>query len=149
VGLYDAQTGQRLQTGDGGDNVRFGAVSVLPADEPLHLDFDSAVLTGYELDRLAFAVGETLYVTLRWEGEGPTEVTVQLESETGEVAAQVSGDLSQDSYAVALGADVPPGAYDLKVLAADPVTGEALPLLGADGQPRSDSALLTKVRLYP
>ncbi len=149
VGLYDAQTGQRLQTSNGGDNVRFGAVSVLPADEPLHLDFRAAVLTGYELDRLALSPGETLHVTLRWEGEGPAEITVQLESETGEVAAQVRGDLSQDLYAVALGADAPPGAYDLKVLVADPGTGETLPLLGADGQPRSDRALLTKVRLYP
>jgi hypothetical protein len=149
VGLYDAQTGQRLRTGDGGDNVRFGNVSVLPADEPLRLDFGSAVLIGYELDRLALPVGETLHVTLRWEGEGPAEITVQLESEKGEVAAEVSGGLSQDLYAVALGADAPPGAYDLKVLVADPVTGETLPLLGADGQPRSDRAHLTKVRLYP
>ena len=149
VGLYDAQTGQRLRTSDGGDNVRFGAVAVLPADEPLRLDFGSAVLTGYELDRLALSAGETLYVALRWEGEGPAEITVQLESETGEVAAQVIGDLSQDLYAVALGADAMPGAYDLEVFVADPITGGILPLLGADGQPRSDHAHLTKVRLYP
>jgi hypothetical protein len=149
VGLYDAQTGQRLRTSDGGDNVRFGAVAVRPADEPLRLDFGAAVLTGYELDRLALSAGETLYVTLRWKGDRPAEVTVQLVSETGEVAAQVRGDLSQDLYAVTLGADAMPGAYDLEVLVADPITGEALPLLGADGQPRSDRAHLTKVRLYP
>jgi hypothetical protein len=149
VGLYDAQTGQRLRTGDGGDNARFGAVSVLPAGKPLHLDFGPAVLTGYELDRLALSPGETLYVTLRWEGDGPAEVKVQLESEAGGVVAQVSGDLRQDLYAVALDADLPPGAYDLQVLVADPATGEILPLLGADGQPRSDRAFLTKVRLYP
>jgi hypothetical protein len=149
VGLYDARTGQRLRTSDGGDNLRFGVVSVLPADEPLRLDFGSAMLTGYELDRLALSVGETLYVALRWEGKGPAEVTVQLVSEKGEVAAQVRGDLSQDLSAVALGADATPGAYDLEVLVADPIAGGTLPLLGADGQPRSDRAFLTKVRLYP
>lgn len=149
VGLYDAQTGERLRTSDGGDNVRFGVVSVLPADGPLHLDFGPVVLTGYELERLAVSVGETIHVTLYWEGEGPAESTVQLRSETGEVVAQVSGDLSQSAYDMKLDADVLSGAYDLEVIVANPITEEILPLLGADGQPHSDRAHLTKVRVYP
>ena len=149
VGLYDPATGRRLPLAGGGDNVRFGHVAVRPAAGPLHLDFGSLVLAGYDLDRLALAPGEALSVTLRWTGEGPAAVTVQLVSEQGQVAARVSGDLSQTVYALTLPVDAPPGAYDLEVLASDPATGAPLPLLGADGQPRGDRARLTKIRVYP
>jgi hypothetical protein len=148
VGIYDARTGQRLQTDDGGDNVRFGAVSVLPGPEPLHLDFGSVALTGYELDRLALSPGETLRVALRWDGVEPVQVTVQLVDEAGQVRAHVSGGLDQEVVGLSLGADAPPGAYDLDVIITDLATGTVLPLLGADGQPRSDRAQLTRVRLY-
>lgn len=149
VGLYNAGTGQRLQTSEGGDNVRFGAVSVLPAAGPLRLDFGPVVLTGYELDRLALTPGETLNVTLQGEGNGSISVAVQLVGEAGNVGARIDGSLQQGMYAVKLAGDAPPGAYDLEVLVTDPVTGQTLPLLGADGQPRGDRARLTKVRVYP
>jgi len=158
VGLYDAGTGQRLPTAGGGDNVRFGAVSVQPAAEPLRLDFGPVALTGYELDRLALSAGETLSVTLCWaersKRASPVQIIVQLAGEAGDVGAQVSHRLEalligEAVYRLTLGADAPPGAYDLEVIIADPLTGQALPLLGADGQPRSDRAYLTKVRLYP
>jgi hypothetical protein len=149
VGLYDAATGQRLQLAAGGDNVRFGNIAIQPAAEPLRLDFGPVALTGYELDRLALTPGETLHVTLRWAGDAPVDVTVQLVSEQGVVVVQAGGDSSQAVYALALPAVAPPGAYDLEVLVADPATGAALPLLGADGQPRGDRARLTKVRVYP
>jgi hypothetical protein len=148
VGLYEAQTGRRLSTDRGGDNVRFGAIAVLPAGEPLRLDFGPAILTGYDLERLALAAGDTLHVTLYWEGEGQMQASVRLVGEEGNVAVQASGDLNRMAYALSLGADTPPGAYDLQVLLSDPASGEILPLLGADGQPRSDGARLTKVRLY-
>ena len=149
VGLYDAATGQRLQLAAGGDNVRFGEVSVQPAAEPLRLDFGPVALTGYDLDRLALIPGEPLRVTLRWAGDGPAGITVQLVSEQGAVVVQAGGDPSQAAYALALPADAPPGAYDLEVLVVDPATGATLPLLGADGQPRGDRARLTRVRLVP
>jgi len=158
VGLYDAQTGHRLPTDGGGDNVRFGTVSVLPSLTPLRLDFGPVALTGYELDRLALSPGETLRLTLHWDvpstGASPVQVTVQLADERGNVEAQVSHRLgaappNEDVYHLVLGADAPPGAYDLEVVVADPVTAQTLPLLGADGQPRGDRARLTKVRLYP
>jgi hypothetical protein len=148
VGLYDAETGQRLQTDDGDDNVRFGAVSVLPGPEPLCLDFGPVALTGYELDRLALSPGETLQLSLHWDGAESARVTVQLVDEAGQVRAQVSGGFDQEMVELSLGADSPPGAYDLDVIVTDPATGTVLPLLGADGQPRSDRARLTKVRLY-
>jgi hypothetical protein len=107
------------------------------------------VLTGYALDRLALTPGEPLQVALDWGGEGPIDVTVQLVSEQGDVAAQASGDLNEEGYVLTLPPDALPGAYDLEALVASPVTGQALPLLGADGQPRGDSAQLTKVRVYP
>ena len=149
VGLYDTQTGQRLQAADGTDNVRFGAVTLQPAADPLHLNFGPAALTGYELNRLALRPGEALHVTLHWTGQGPVRVTMQLASETGEAAAQASGDLDQGVYTLILDASARPGAYDLEMLLVDPATEATLPLLGADGQPQGDRAQLTKVRLYP
>jgi hypothetical protein len=47
-----------------------------------------------------------------------------------------------------VGADVAPGAYDLELIVIEPDSGQPLPLLGADGQPRGDRARLTKVRVY-
>jgi arabinofuranosyltransferase len=149
VGLYEAATGRRLHTVDGGDNVRFGTVSVPPATGPVHLDFGPAALIGYELDRLALGPGEALHVTLHWEGDRHVQVTVQLVNESGQVAARAKGRLSQEAYVLSLGAGAPHGAYDLEVLVNDPGTGQALSLLGADGHPKSDRARLTKVRLYP
>jgi hypothetical protein len=149
VGLYEAGTGQRLHTADGGDNVRLGAVSIQPADVPLQLSFGPAVLTRYDPDRLAMAPGETLRVTLQWEGAEPLQVTVQLVGEGGAVGIQAHGSLDQEVYLLPLGTDASPGAYDLEVLVADPVTGQPLFLLGDDGQPRGDRARLTKIRVYP
>lgn len=149
VGLYNAGTGQRLQMSEGSDNVRFGAVSVLPAGEPLRLDFGPVVLTGYELDRLALTPGETLNVTLFGEDERSIPVAVQLVDETGNVGVRADGSLQRGVYTLRLAGDASPGAYELEVLVTDPVTGQTLPLLGADGQPRGDRARLTKVRVYP
>jgi len=149
VGLYEASSGRRLPTDDGRDAVRFGSLSVRPGGEPLHLDFGAAALTGYQLDRLALSPGESLEVSLRWTGAGPAQVKVQLTDEQGQVRVQVQGDLGQETYRLALDAGAPPGAYDLEVVVVDPRTGQLLPLLGADGQPRADRARLTKVRLYP
>jgi hypothetical protein len=110
-------------------------------------------LTGYELDRLSLSPGEALSVTLHWEappgGAGPVAITMQLVGEGGNLAARASGGLGQSVYRLILGAGTPPGAYNLELLVADPATGQALPLLGADGQPQADRARLTKVRLYP
>lgn len=158
VGLYDARTGQRLQTQGGSDNVRFGAVTIVPGSEPLHLDFGPAVLTGYDVDRLSLAPGEPLELRLYWDAStgvmSPVQVTAQLMGQSGSLAASASHLVevpppSGDVYPLTVGGSVPAGAYDLEVIVVDPVTGQALPLLGPDGQPRSDRVRLTKVRVYP
>jgi hypothetical protein len=158
VGLYEGGTGQRLQTAGGSDNARFGTVAIGPSSQPLRLDFGPAALTGYDLDRLSLTSGEMLEVTLQWAAPagdtGPVEVTVQLVGEEGNVGATAGHRLEvplaeADAYQLVVDAGAPPGAYDLEVIVADPLTGGPLPLLGADGQPRSDRARLTKVRVYP
>ncbi len=149
VGLYDAETGQRLPLADGSDRVRFGAVTIRPSAEPLHLDFGPVALTGYDVDRLLLAPGETLRVTLDWEGTGPAAVAVQLVSEEGKVVVRAESDSPRRTFALQLLSGDPPGAYDLEVQVTDPATGATLPLLGADGQPQGDRARLTKIRLLP
>lgn len=149
VGLYEPSTGQRLQSPTGADNVRFAQILVQIRETPMNLDFGHAVLVAYGLDHLALSPGGVLGVTLHWGSPETVPITLQLVNESGSVAAQVAGDTRQAAYSLALGPDALPGAYDLEVLAADPLTGQPLPLLGADGQPRGDRARLTKVRLYP
>jgi hypothetical protein len=149
VGLYNPQTGIRLLTADGGDNLRFGRVAVVSAVAPMHLDFGSVFLNGYELDRLALLPGESLGVRLHWLGTAQVQIVVQLVDETGNVAVTSAGNLENDMVFLSLDRGAPPGAYDLEVLVIDPATGEPLPLLGADGQQRGDRARLTKVRVYP
>jgi hypothetical protein len=151
VGLYDAQTGQRLTAADGADNVRFGAVSVATRSAPLALDFGAITLSGYGLDRLALTPGEALHVTLQWAGFGPVWVTLDLWSESGELAAMAEGGSrgGQDRFTLTLGPTVAPGAYDLELSIRDPEGNLVLPLLGADRRPVSDRVRLTKVRLYP
>ena len=158
VGLYEAESGQRLPSTDGGDHVRFGSIAVQPAHAPRHLDFGQVVMTGYEIDRLALGPGDTLRLRLGWdlteEGAGPVLVTVQLVSEAGEVEAQARGQLEEalqdgEPYELALGKGAAPGVYDLEVLVLDANTGTGLPLLGADGQRQGERARLTKIRLYP
>ncbi|MCL7455282.1 MAG: hypothetical protein M8467_19780, partial [Anaerolineae bacterium] len=127
VGLYDGESGSRLPVGDGTDNVRFGSVAVLPRAEPLRLDFGRVVLAGYEVDRLALQPGEPLHLSLDWSGGGRATVTVQLVHEGGEVAAQVTGGPETQEYALSLPADAKVGAYDLRLVLVDPVTGVTLP----------------------
>jgi hypothetical protein len=154
VGLYDPATGQRLTTLNGAgnvgaDNVRFGAVHIVPAAAGLRLDFGPVALTGYELDRLALSAGEALHVTLHWAGDGAARTGLRLVAEDGTVGADTGGDAEDGAYALVLAEDAPPGAYDLELWLRDAVTHAPLPLLGADGQPRGDHAQLTKVRVYP
>lgn len=158
VGLYDSRTGRRLQAAGSGDQIRFGRVAIRPAARPLRLNFGQLALTGYDLDRLALSQNELLQVALQWAAPTgdmePVTVTVQLVGEAGNVAVQASHRLGlpledPDGYALTLGSAAPPGAYDLEVMVSDATAGRALPLLGADGQPRGDRARLTKVRLYP
>jgi hypothetical protein len=156
VGLYDANTGHRLRIADGSDNVRFGAISIAPSPSPLRLDFGPVALTGYELDRLALAAEDTLHVALQWEASAgntqPVEVTIQLTGEAGHTGATASERLEsargESTYHLAIEPGSPPGAYDLVVQVTDASSGQILPLLGADGQPRGERAVLTKVRLY-
>ncbi len=149
VGLYDPQTGQRLPTESGGDNVRFGAVTVAPAAEPLRLDFGVLTVTGYELSQLALSSGQALTVTIQTEGAGAAQITLQLVDERGTVAAQASGRPDRRTYRLVLGPEALPGAYDLELIVTDPATGRPWPLLGTDGQPWTERVRLTKVRLYP
>jgi hypothetical protein len=115
----------------------------------MYLDFGSVALTSYDLDRLTLRPGESLQVTLQWQGTSQAQIAVQLVDEAGNVAVIATGDLDDGVLVLPLDPNAPPGAYDLEVQVIDLATGQPLPLLGADGQQRGDRVRLTKIRVYP
>ena len=52
-----------------------------------------------------------------------------------------------DEYAIPVAADAPPGTYRIEVGLYDPLTGQRLPVLGADGTPAADHVILTDGRI--
>jgi hypothetical protein len=75
AGLYTAATGQRLAS-DLGEAVTLGEVLVLSDADALpgatHINFDDKLaLVGFQLDRRVVTPGETVAVTLWWEGLAP------------------------------------------------------------------------------
>lgn len=157
VGLYDPLTGQRLLTDSGGDNVRFGALTVVASRAPLDLDFGPIALTSYLPGSLSLLPGETLQVSLTWR---PTarpvarvRVTLHLVGESGDTVASASHSLgvslpASDDYSLTPPLGAVPGLYHLELVLSD-AAGRSLPLLDTAGRPRADRLRLTSVRLYP
>ncbi|UCC62356.1 MAG: glycosyltransferase family 39 protein [Anaerolineae bacterium] len=175
VGLYDylAPKQERLPASAGGDNVRFGQIAVAPnpgdVPNPVRFNFgDRIALVGYEMDRRAVRAGETLTLTLYWEGlakmdenysvfthvrgEG-TQLWAQkdawpLEGDAPTAAWQV-GQHVVDPYPLTLHPATPPGVYDVEIGIYLAGTGERLRLITPDGRLVVDYLLLSKVRVLP
>ncbi|MDY6877307.1 MAG: glycosyltransferase family 39 protein [Chloroflexota bacterium] len=138
VGLYDAANGARLVTSSGGDHVRFGQVEVRARQgdhpNPISVNFgDQMALVGYDLDQRAVSPGETVRLTLYWQGLQRMDVnytiSVQFVDSDWVKAAQQDtwpvggaaptsawqpGEMVKDVYELTV-FDVPPGVYDVRL----------------------------------
>jgi hypothetical protein len=177
VGVYDRVTGARLPAAEtGGDHVRFGRIEIRPrtGDTPnsIFVNFgDRMALVGYDLDRLVAAPGETVTVTLYWQGLRPMavnyNVSVQLIDAAQRKAAQRDGwpaggaaptstwqpgQPLTDVYALSIAPDAASGVYDLRIAVYqfdDSTGGEIvhLPVTPPDGRMQSKQITLTSVRV--
>jgi hypothetical protein len=178
VGLYDAETWMRLAATTSprgehlGDNVRFGQVQVRAragdVPNPIFVNFgDRMALVGYELDRRVARPGETVSLTLYWQGLRPMEanytVSTQLVGAEQRKAAQhdgpprngaaptmgwEQGQLVIDTHALVI-QDGPPGVYDVRVAVYLFKEGEFvhLPVISASGEMLADHQVLTVARV--
>jgi hypothetical protein len=135
---------------------------------PLERDFGGAIrLLGYDLEPASGAsAGQTLRLTLYWESLAPvsqsyTVFTHLLDGE-GRIWAQrdslplggarpttgwLPGEVLVDVYELEIQADAPPGEYTLEAGLYEAGSGARLPVLGADGQPAGDHAVLTRIAI--
>jgi hypothetical protein len=129
---------------------------------------DQIQLAGYTMARRALRPGETLTLTLFWQGLQPMRVNYS-------VFAHVRGDgdslwagqdgwpqqgaaptstwkplqpAVEDTYRLTLKSDTPPGLYDVEVGLYDGMTMRRLQLMAKDGRPMdADSLNLSKIRV--
>lgn len=149
VGLYDHQTGMRLQTANGGDKVTLGYVAVTPGDADAALpriNFgDQIALIGYTFDRWQVRAGNELTVTLHWEALAtpahdyvvfvhlllpPDAVWAQRDTMPQGGAAPTSGwvrgQTLTDQVVLSVPANAPAGLYGVEIGLYHPETGERL-----------------------
>jgi hypothetical protein len=153
VGLYDHRTGERLPVA-GTDAYTLGTVTLAPRPtasglpHEADIDFgDQMRLVGYDFDRRVLAPGETLTVTLWWEGlrpmtqdyvvfahllEPPDRVWAQDDQMPQEGAARTStwepGVRVEDRYELRLPAEAPPGVYRVEIGVYDKDSFDRLPV---------------------
>lgn len=155
AGLYDAVTGQRLVS-DRGDAVTLGEVLVLADADALpgatFINFDNQLaLVGFKLDRRTLQPGETLHVTLWWEGLAPMAqdyvvfvhlllppdvVWAQQDQMPQAGAARTStwqvGERIEDTHQLTLPPEAPAGVYRIEVGVYDKDTLARLPVAFSD-----------------
>jgi len=176
VGLYDYATDfpwERLPASIGGDNVRFGEIAITPnpgdVPNPARFNFgDKIALVGYEMDTRAVRPGETLTLTLYWEGLADMEenysIFAYIQGEDTEIWARkddwpLKGDAPtatwkvgqrvKDPYKLTLDPNTPPGVYDVEIGIYLAETLERLRLITPDGRLTDDYLSLAKVRVLP
>ncbi len=131
---------------------------------------DAIQLRGYQLARDTFRAGETIPLTLIWNAARvPSQnwkTFAHLTDANGVVRAQqdsipqrgalpttrwFAGEYIVDEYALALPADLPPGAYRLAVGMYDEATGVRAPLWDAQRAPLPDNRVLldTIIQVQP
>jgi len=173
VGLYDYATLERLATDHGNDNVRFAEITIRPnpgdVPNPVHFNFGNRIaLIGYEMDRRLARPGDTLTLTLYWEGlaemdqnysvftyiQGPDdEIWARTDAwpQNGDAPTAIwqVGQQVIDPYLLRLDPHTPPGLYDIEMGLYLAQTGQRLRLINTDGRLTDDYLFLTQIRVLP
>jgi hypothetical protein len=133
---------------------------------------DGIRLLGYEVAAAAARPGETIALTLYWSSDGDVDRRYKVFTHLlGDVFNAAGGnflwgqadnepaantrptttwrgaEVIVDEYAIPIAPDAPPGQYRIEIGLYDPVTGQRLPVLGADGVPAADHLLLTDITI--
>jgi hypothetical protein len=139
--------------------------TALPPETEKEAAFGEGVgLLGYTL--ACEPQGSTCSIQLYWQAEASLDVDytvfVHLVGEDGLIAGQHDGmpeegayptsgwqpgEVVVDEHRFEVAGDVPPGDYELLVGLYRLETSERLPVLGADGQPVSDTVILTSISI--
>ncbi|MBL7183346.1 MAG: hypothetical protein ISS50_02730, partial [Anaerolineae bacterium] len=177
VGLYNFATGKRLlaygPSGESlGDNARFHEIKIIPRSEaevpnPVNFNFANRIaLIGYDMDRRTASPGETIHLTLYWQGlakmkEDYTVFTHVLGEENRIWAQKDSwpkdgdaptstwepGQTIADEYELTVYPDTPPDVYEVEIGLYLAETGDRLRIVGQGGRLLDDRVLLSKVRV--
>lgn len=135
---------------------------------------DGIRLLGYDLQTTSTRPGETVDLTLYWSSDGDIRQRYKVFTHLlGDVFNAASGnflwgqadsepaantrptttwrgaEVIVDEYTIPVAADAPPGVYRIEIGLYDPVTGERVPVLGADGMPVADHVIVTEVEIAP
>jgi len=177
VGLYDFATGERLLAYGPkgellGDNARFHEIKILPRDEagvpnPVNFNFGNRIaLIGYDMDRRCASPGETIHLTLYWQGLADMKedysVFTHVLGEENRIWAQKdswpqSGNAPtstwdpdqtiEDEYELTVNHETPADVYDVEIGLYLAKTGDRLRIIGEGGRLLDDRVLLSKVRV--
>jgi hypothetical protein len=173
VGVYDEFSlpdKPRLPASSGGDNVRFGGVSLVRAPEDVpnstHFNLGNQIeLIGYDLDRRAAAPGETIYLTLYWRARSsmsidytvfthvlqpPEAIWAQHDKQpVPPTSTWAVGQVVSDTYDLTIKPDTPPGVYEVEIGVYDGGSPafERLRVLTDDGRITENYVLLSQVRV--
>jgi 4-amino-4-deoxy-L-arabinose transferase-like glycosyltransferase len=143
------------------------APPALAVQRSLHYNLgDRVALQGYGLSGIELEPGEVLNLSLRWQAQTHIlqsySAFVHLVDAQGRMWAQhdgaplnalhpttywVEGEIISDPRELVLPQDVPEGRYRLQAGMYLPETMEHLPVLGAEGQPLGDAAILDYVKV--
>ena len=156
VGVYDAQTGERLTLPDSRDFAEFGALTLQrpSTTNPLLRYSNGAVLTRYEVWPGTLTAGQNLTVTLDWSPDQVTDAgdyafSVQVLDEGANKIGSHDGPLSAGSasYAIPINLDAKPGIYRLLVVVYRAGDFARVSAYDARGQFVGDQISLTHLRL--
>jgi 4-amino-4-deoxy-L-arabinose transferase-like glycosyltransferase len=167
VGVYDFASGQRLPIDRGGDNVRFGSLSLVgqSGDVPNPIDVNlgnQLDLIGYSLDRRSAAPTESIYLTLYWRARSkmtidytvfthvlqpPETIWAHQDKPLPPTSSWSIGQVVSDTYELKIKPDAPPGVYEIEVGVYEPQKVERLRTITDDGRITENFVLLSKVRV--
>ncbi len=157
VGVYDAQTGERLKTQDGGEFVTFGQIDLQPRpanSAPLLTYANGAQLRTYTLDPEALTPGTTLSATLEWahfQIDGDYAISVQVLDEgankIGSRDVALPKQAISDTLRIDISKDATPGVYRVLLVVYRPSDSAKVGAYDERGQYNGDQIELTKIRV--